>query len=128
LLKGKEEDLKKTVAIGAVVVGTILGHQLESMATCDRTISFPTTVSAVPLSDDAHYETRYVLGFRSGHYRTTGPYYRQIVSIPECPIYLAGNHLGAPLTPGQHIETTFFLKGDTIVSWSASPGPRPAAQ
>lgn len=81
-------------------------------------ISFNTTVLDVLAASPAHYERH---GRISG-----GPYFRQTLAIPECPLPLSASFAAAPCIPGQKIVAEFFVDRLTgeIVSWIARAGRR----
>jgi hypothetical protein len=101
--------------LGALIgggVGVAIGHEPY------REIKFQTQVSQIVMTDAPHME-------RHGKV-SRGPYYSQIVSIPETDIFLQTNHYQVPLVDGQKINATFWVKesDQSIVCWQATRAPR----
>lgn len=106
------------VALASAVLGfsgSYLTHEPADI------ITLRTTVSEASAQSDAHYKER-----NSGSDSTVdGPFFPQLVRIPETALLLASGAKGAPLVAGENIDATFHLDGDgRILSWFATPAPR----
>lgn len=110
----------KGMWIGAAL-GMGIPAGIEMSVAPARVIEFSTVIQEVQREDPPHYETR-----PSGKTSiTSGPYYSQIVSIPESDVPLATNSYKVPLIPGQKVNARFTLDAENhIISWSAQPGNR----
>jgi hypothetical protein len=80
-------------------------------------VEFDTKIVEVVDGSPAHYE-------KSGK-TTTGPFFGQVVMIPELPIPLAVNVKGNPFISGQNIHARVALDHEGhIIGWRATPGLR----
>lgn len=87
-----------------------------------KVVEFKTSVSEVVQAEPSHYEQHGKV--------TSGPYFSQVVAIPESEILLAANQHSTPLIPGQQINAKFFvnLSNNRVVSWVAEPALRPGVE
>ncbi len=99
-----------------ISLGGVGGYQIAKPDV--NVITFQTKVEELVSNQPSHYE-------RHGK-STTGPFYGQVLAIPESSVLLAANAQNAPFLPGQNIVAKVFVSKDNghIVSWIASPGPR----
>ncbi len=116
-----EEALKnagKRAAIGAALLG-VPGAMFAPEV--PKILEFRTTVANVCSAEGAHEESH-----RSGkHTVTEGPFFTELLSIPETNLLLAANSKGAPFIPGQKIVARFLLDNDNrIVAWYGYPDAR----
>lgn len=82
-----------------------------------RLIEFHTTIEEANSLGGPHDE-------RHGKY-TSGPYYGQIVHIPETTLPLAANQQNSPLVAGEKIVASVYTDKDgNILSWTACPDKR----
>ena len=112
----KDRKIVAGMLVGAIALATpgVLIGQSQSEISVHK---FQTTVQSVPDSQPPHKE-------RHGK-STYGPYFSQVISIPESTLLFATNAQNAPFIPGQKITATVFVGADNkIISWVAAPGLR----
>lgn len=116
-------DRSNSAFFGGAALGCVLGAGLgfAGMPPAANVVRFSTTVEVVESLMPAHMETH-----RSGKSRVTdGPYFGEIIKIPETDMLLAVNNFKAPLVPGQKINAEFFVDpNNQILCWHAAPGAR----
>jgi hypothetical protein len=110
------------------MIGMVLGFGAGGMGISNspKAIEFQTTVGEVVDGTAPHTEMVRVQSGKTSHLREQGPYFGQIIAIPESDFILAANSYQSPLVLGQKINATFFVdKADnSILSWSAVAAPR----
>lgn len=115
------KEFRRNMGIGGVagaLLGTAMGVGMGEANYTIRPISFDTTIQQVVADSQPHNE-------RHGK-MTYGPYYTQVVAIPESDVLLATNAMVKPFIAGEKIKATFYVHDQSghIVSWNAVPGLR----
>lgn len=115
--KGNLRQVLTVAASSGLIVGGLTMAYWENYSF----IQFDTKVQELVVANPPHQEMR-----RHGKInRLEGPFFTQVLSIPETDLLLSANNLGSPFLHGQKIKATFIVDSHNhIVSWVAVPGAR----
>jgi hypothetical protein len=114
--------------VAGAMIGTVVGFGAAGLsnASSPRTVEFQTAVQEVVSGTAPHTEMVRVRSGKSTRMQEQGPYFGQVIAIPESDFVLAANSYQAPLIPGQKIKATFLIDvaDNSILSWSGVAAPR----
>lgn len=121
MMSGERDDKSLRNALIGAGIGFAVPLGIGAAASPARVIEFSTTVQEVQSEAPPHYERHH-----SGKVVVSrGPYFGQVVSIPEANVPLAVNSYKTPLIPGQKITARFALDRDNhIIFWGAEAALR----
>lgn len=118
----KEQDATKgTIWSGAAVGAFALAGLGTAAVPIANVREISTTIASVEHADAPHMETH----GSTKYSRTSGPYFGQMVTIPESTLLFSTNAEKAPLIAGQKINARIYYDSNNqIVSWFAESASR----